>query len=91
LDAQKLTKSRVDSLKAPASGQAFFRDAILKGFALRVTTSGAKSFVVEKRIEGRVKRITVGLCSANIHIYSASTRVHECNYGLVGAIANEYS
>jgi integrase len=38
----------------------FYRDENLKGFALRVTSSGMKSFVVETRIEGKVKRITLG-------------------------------
>lgn len=57
----KLTKSLVDKMK-PAEGkdQVFYRDEHLKGFALRVTLSGMKSFVVETRIEGKVKRITLG-------------------------------
>ena len=55
----KLTKSVVDRLTAPATGQAFYRDSELKGFALRVTAGGAKSFVMEKRIEGKVRRLTV--------------------------------
>ena len=57
---QKVTKSRVGNLPTPHQGQAFLRDTILKGFAVRVTGSGAKSFVVEKRIDGKVKRITLG-------------------------------
>ena len=56
----KLTKTVVDRIKAPATGQAFYRDSELKGFALRITANGVKSFVVEKRIEGRVRRETLG-------------------------------
>lgn len=56
----KLTKTHVDRLAPPTHGQAFLRDALLKGFAVRVTANGVKSFVVEKRINGRVKRITLG-------------------------------
>ncbi|WP_292993183.1 integrase family protein [Nitrosomonas sp.] len=56
----KITKSYVDRLDAPASGQAFARDAELKGFAVRITASGAKSFILEKRIYGKVKRLTLG-------------------------------
>lgn len=56
----KLTKTHVDKLTAPFDGQAFVRDTELKGFGVRVTASGAKSFIVEKRIDGRVKRITLG-------------------------------
>lgn len=57
----KLTKTIVDKLE-PIEGksQSFFRDASLKGFALRITSSGVKSFIVETRINGKVKRVTLG-------------------------------
>jgi len=57
----KLTKSVVDKIK-PVQGkdQAFYRDEQLKGFALRVTSAGVKSFIVETRIDGKVKRMTLG-------------------------------
>ena len=57
----KLTKSVVDKIK-PVQGkdQVFYRDEQLKGFALRVTSSGVKSFIVETRIDGKVKRMTLG-------------------------------
>ncbi|MBY0498509.1 MAG: integrase family protein [Nitrosomonas sp.] len=57
---QKITKSYVDRLSTPETGQAFVRDSELKGFAVRVTSSGAKSFILEKRIDGKVKRLTLG-------------------------------
>ena len=38
----------------------FYRDDQLKGFALRVTSSGTKSFVVEKNIDNKVRRMTLG-------------------------------
>lgn len=56
----KLTKSVVDRIEPPASGQAFYRDDVLVGFGLRVTAGGVKSFVVEKRIGGKVRRKTLG-------------------------------
>ena len=40
-----LTKALVSGAKAPANGQAFLRDEVITGFALRVIESGAKSFV----------------------------------------------
>lgn len=49
--AIKVTKSRVDSLRVLAAGQQFLRDTELKGFAVRITATGAKSFVLEKRLE----------------------------------------
>jgi integrase len=59
--AVKLTKSIVDKINPVLNkDQVFYRDENLKGFALRVTSTGMKSFVVETRIEGKVKRITLG-------------------------------
>ena len=55
-----LTKAVVDTEKGPTSGQRFVRDDAIKGFALRVIASGAKSFIWEGRINGRVRRITIG-------------------------------
>lgn len=61
IKAIKLTKTVVDKIK-PVEGkdQTFYRDEQLKGFALRVTSSGVKSFVVETRVANKVKRITLG-------------------------------
>ena len=56
----KLTKNTVDRIKPPESGQAFYRDERLKGFAVRVTSTGVKSFIIEKLINGKVRRITLG-------------------------------
>lgn len=57
----KLTKTIVDKLEhIPGKTQTFFRDNDLKGFALRITSGGVKSFIVETRINGKVKRVTIG-------------------------------
>lgn len=62
----KLTKTIVDRAaipkpKPPATKcQIFLRDDAMRGFALRVTSGGAKTFILEKRIKGKVKRITLG-------------------------------
>ena len=57
----RITKSTVDKIKPPKDrDQAFHRDDQLKGFAVRVTASGVKSFVVEKLINNKVRRITLG-------------------------------
>ena len=55
----KLTKRIIDLTAFPASGQVLVRDSELRGFALRVTR-GSKSFVLEKRIRGRMRRFTLG-------------------------------
>ena len=56
---RRLTKQVIDETPFPSAGQVFVRDAELPGFALRVT-KGRKSFILEKRIRGRMRRLTIG-------------------------------
>ncbi len=62
----KITKSIVDKIDTPtvnhngSASQLIYRDSILIGFGLRVTSGGAKSFIVEKRINGKTRRKTLG-------------------------------
>lgn len=57
----KITKNIVDRLQTPTDkNQVFHRDDTLKGFAVRVTANGVKSFVIEKLINHKVRRITLG-------------------------------
>src|SRR6516225_10236584 len=60
----KLTQSVVDRLPVPATGQAIYRDKELKGFGLRVTSGGARTYIVEKRIGGKVRRVKIGRADA---------------------------
>jgi integrase len=56
----KLTKSVVEKLPVPAAGQEIYRDRELRGFGLRVTSGGARTYIVEKRIGGKVRRVKIG-------------------------------
>ena len=56
----KLTKAVIEAIEPPESGVLFVRDAELPGFALRVTANGAKSYVVERKMDGKTVRATVG-------------------------------
>jgi hypothetical protein len=57
----RLTKTVVDKITSPTGrDQAFYRDDQLKGFAVHITSRGVKSFVIEKLIGGKVRRITIG-------------------------------
>lgn len=59
---KKLTKQIVDALPAPSSGQIFHWCSVTPGFAVRVTAAGAKSYIVQGRINGRTCRYTIGPC-----------------------------
>jgi integrase len=58
--AERLTDTMVRKTLAPATGQSILWDEDVKGFALRVTTGGAKSFLLDYRVDGRQRRITIG-------------------------------
>lgn len=58
--AGNLTKSAVERLRAPQSGYLLIWDPDLKGFGLRITAGGAKSWVLQTRIKGRSRRLTIG-------------------------------
>ena len=56
----KLTQKFIEhNVRRPTHGQIFYRDTELRGFALRVT-HGSMSYVVECRVNGVTRRITIG-------------------------------
>lgn len=55
----RLTRSFVRRVEYPESGQVIYRDKLLPGFGLRVTP-GSKSYIVEARVNGIARRITLG-------------------------------
>jgi integrase len=55
----RLTNSFVSTLPFPDKGQVFYRDSSLPGFGLRVTP-GCRTYIVEARVNGVVRRITLG-------------------------------
>ena len=84
-NAVKITKSFTDKAVALADkDQTFYRDHELKGFALRVTAAGVKSFVVEKIIGNKVRRITIGKYSGALTVEQARKKAQI----LLGKIAD---
>lgn len=55
----RLTKTSVEKLPLPDSGQRIVWDDTLKGFGVRLTP-GSRSYVVESRVNGRTRRVTLG-------------------------------
>lgn len=56
----KMTARGVEALKPPAEGRAEYFDASLPGFALRVSDAGRKTWIVLYRVNGRLRRMTLG-------------------------------
>src|ERR1700738_644555 len=56
----RLTSKFIDeNVRRPTQGQKIIRDDELKGFGLRLT-KGSMSWIVEARVDGNMKRITLG-------------------------------
>lgn len=55
-----ITETLVKKAIPPERGNAIVYDDEVKGFGLRVTAAGSKSFVLNYRIAGRERRLTIG-------------------------------
>lgn len=58
--AEKLNDRAVKALPIPANGNRVTYDSEIKGFGVRVTAAGARAFVLNYRVAGRERRITIG-------------------------------
>jgi len=57
----RLTKAIVQQLPSPTAGKyKIYRDDKLTGFCVRVMHSGIKTFIVDKKINKKLQRITIG-------------------------------
>ena len=59
--AIKLTKTKVEALPLPTDkDQIFYWDSETKGFGIRVTASGSRSYIVQRPVHGKTRRFTLG-------------------------------
>jgi hypothetical protein len=58
----KLIKTKVEALAVPQVGQVFYWDweGLPNGFGVRVTASGVRSYILQKRTDRQTKRVTLG-------------------------------
>lgn len=56
----KLTKTSVERLKPVEGSQVITWDAEITGYGLRTSPGGSKTFFYQGRLDGRVKKITIG-------------------------------
>jgi integrase len=55
-----LTDAKIAGIKPPASGQAEYPDKLIAGLRVRVGSTGAKTFILRKRVAGKLKNINLG-------------------------------
>ena len=60
MPTRKLTDPMIRALKSPPRGQITFYDATLPRFGLRVSSGGARTWVVFYRLGGRMRRLSLG-------------------------------
>ena len=58
--AQKLSDKIIKALPAPEHGNGITYDSEVKGFGVRVTAGAARSFILNYRVHGRERRLTIG-------------------------------
>ena len=57
----KFTKRALEALPpAPTGARVTYQDTECNGLTLRVTDAGAKSFIVQRRVNGKPERVTLG-------------------------------
>lgn len=57
----ELTAKGIEKLKAPAPGERTnYWDSLVPSLCLRVTHTGRKSFVIQRRVNGRMVRVKLG-------------------------------
>src|SRR3954451_9763507 len=54
-----LTDSKIKALKPPTAGQVEYSDSLVPGLRLRIGSSGAKTFILRKRVGGRARNLTI--------------------------------
>ncbi len=86
----KLTKTVVEKLPIPATGQALFWDDELAGFGVRVTATGVRSYIVQGRANGKERRVTIGQHGKPISETETLTadKARKLAMGLIASLSN---
>lgn len=76
---RKLTTKFIEGQKPDPSKRLDFRDELMPGLALRISTSGTKTFCLHKRINGKMRRLTLGRFGV-LSLAEARERVRQVLY-----------
>lgn len=66
-----LTDAKLKGLKAPERGQIEVSDPAVPGLRVRIGATGLKTFIVRKRVGGRIKNMTIGQYGARFGLADA--------------------
>jgi hypothetical protein len=72
-----LTDAKILALKPPPRGQVEYPDAVVPGLRLRIGVSGAKAFVLRKRVAGKARNITLGRYSDRLPLAEARKKARQ--------------
>lgn len=75
----RLTDTEARKIAAPPSAYALHWCPRTPGFGLRVTAAGARAWIVERRVEGKTTRRTLGAASGRGAISAEAARVLQLN------------
>lgn len=76
---RKLTTKFIEGVKPDPSKRLEFRDELMPGLVLRISTSGTKTFCLHKRINGKMRRLTIGRFGV-VSLAEARERVRQVLY-----------
>ncbi len=72
--AVTLTDTKIKGLKAPSNGRLEVSDALVPGLRVRVGASGAPSFIMRKRVGGKLRNLTLGKYGPRFGLADARTK-----------------
>src|SRR5439155_14438924 len=58
--SEKISEKVVKTLTPPKQGNSIVYDTQIPGFGVRITAGGAVSFILNYRVHGRERRLTIG-------------------------------
>ncbi|MBV7396568.1 tyrosine-type recombinase/integrase [Mameliella sediminis] len=76
---RKLTTKFIEGQKPDPSKRLDFRDELMPGLVLRISASGTKTFCLHKRINGKMRRLTIGRFGV-VSLAEARERVRQVLY-----------
>lgn len=72
-----LTDSKIEGFKPSPSGQLEYPDKLISGLRVRVGRSGAKTFILRKRVGSKLKNITLGRYGSRFRLADARKKARD--------------